>query len=66
MVASLPRGEDDSLLAGVIRAVGSTLDLEQVLRSAVRVLADAAGCQACFAYLSEAGGLLSLRAASEP
>ena len=66
MVASLPRGEDDSLLAGVIRAVGSTLDLEQVLRSAVRVLADAAGCQACFLYLSEADGLLSLRAASEP
>ncbi len=66
MVASLPRGEDDSLLAGVIRAVGSTLDLEQVLRSAVRVLADAAGCQACFLYLGEADGLLSLRAASEP
>lgn len=66
MVASLTRGEDDSLLAGVIRAVGSTLDLEQVLRSAVRVIADTAGCQACFLYLSEADGLLSLRAASEP
>jgi sugar diacid utilization regulator len=56
--------DDDDRLAAVIRAVGSTLDLEQVLRAAARVLGDAAGAQS-LVYLIEADGELVLRSASE-
>jgi GAF domain-containing protein len=56
--------DDDDRLAAVIRAVGSTLDLEQVLRAVVRLLGDAAGAQS-LVYLVDAAGELVLRAASE-
>jgi GAF domain-containing protein len=56
--------DDDGRLAAVIRAVGSTLDLEQVLRAAARLLADAARAQS-FVYLVDADRELVLRAASE-
>jgi GAF domain-containing protein len=56
--------DDDDRLAAVIRAVGSTLDLEQVLRAVARVLGDAAGAQS-LVYLVDADGELVLRAASE-
>ena len=49
--------DDDGRLAAVIRAVGSTLDLEQVLRAAARLLADAAGAQS-LVYLVDADGEL--------
>jgi GAF domain-containing protein len=55
--------DDDGRLAAVVRAVGSTLDLEQVLRAAARLLADAARAQS-FVYLFDAGGGLVLRASS--
>jgi GAF domain-containing protein len=50
----------------VIRAVGSTLDLDQALRSVVRVIKDAIAGEACLVYLAGGDGTLDLRAASEP
>jgi GAF domain-containing protein len=58
--------EDDGRLAAVIRAVGSTLELEQVLRSVVRALVHSLEAQACIAYLAEADGSLVPRAVFEP
>ena len=58
--------EDDGRLAAVIRAVGSTLELEQVLRSVVRALVHALDAQSCVAYLAEPDGSLVPRAVFEP
>jgi GAF domain-containing protein len=58
--------DDDGRLAAVIRAVGSTLELEQVLRSVVRALVHALEAQACIAYLAGADGSLVPRAVFEP
>lgn len=61
-----PRVEE-RFLHDIISAVGSTLDLEEVLRGVVRLLSDASAVHACFVYLlDEDGKRLVLRAASEP
>jgi GAF domain-containing protein len=56
---------DDGRLASVVRVVGSSLDVGQVVRSAVRALPDVAAADACRLCLREADGELVLRAASE-
>jgi GAF domain-containing protein len=57
--------DDDDRLDAVIRALGSTLDLEQLLRAVGRMLTDDVGAQACLVYLADANGRLVLRAASD-
>ena len=59
------RGES-RILREIISTVASSLELEEVLGSVVRLLTDAAGVHACFVYLVEEGERLVLRAASEP
>jgi GAF domain-containing protein len=55
------------VLYEVISTVGSTLELDEVLRSVVRLLSDASAVHACFVYLiEERGERLVLRAASAP
>jgi GAF domain-containing protein len=56
---------DDGRLASVVRVVGSSLDLSQVVRSAVRALPDLAAADACRLRLRDADGELVVRAASE-
>jgi GAF domain-containing protein len=63
--AAPPR--DNRILYEIISTVGSSLDLEEVLASVVRLLSDAAAVHATFVYLVEDDGeRLVLRAASEP
>jgi PucR C-terminal helix-turn-helix domain/GGDEF-like domain/GAF domain len=57
--------DDDGRLASLVRVVGSSLDLSQVVRAAVRVLPGAAAADACRLRLRDADGELVLRAASE-
>lgn len=57
--------DDDGRLDAAIRALGSTLDLEQLLRAVTRLFADTAAARACLVYLAGANGRLVLRAASE-
>src|SRR3954469_18177016 len=52
----------DTLYA-VIKALGSSPDLDEVLAGIVDVLGDATGCHACFVYLRD-GDQLRIRAAS--
>ena len=57
----------DRFLARIISTVGSTLELDEVLRAVVRLLSDASAVHACFVYLLDDGGdRLVLRAAGEP
>jgi len=61
------QGVDDRFLHEIISAVGSTLDLEEVLDGVVRLLSDGSSVHACFVYLlDEDGKRLVLRAASAP
>jgi PucR C-terminal helix-turn-helix domain/GAF domain/GGDEF-like domain len=63
---SAPARDDDTLLA-VVRTVGSSLELDDVLDSVVRLLTDASGVHACFVYLVDAEAeRLVLKAASHP
>jgi GAF domain-containing protein len=65
--AGADRRGESRILREIISTVSSSLELEEVLRSVVRLLTDAAGVHACFVYLVEEGGeRLVLRAASEP
>src|SRR5687768_4898534 len=58
---------ENRLLYEIISTVGSSLDLEEVLDSVVRLLSDASAVHACFVYLlDESGDRLVLRAASDP
>jgi GAF domain-containing protein len=57
--------DDDGRFASLVRAVGSSLDLGQVLRAAVRALPDAVAADACRVRLLDADDELVLRAASE-
>jgi GAF domain-containing protein len=58
---------DERFLQEVVSAVGSTLDLEEVLEGVVRLLSDASAAHACFVYLLDRDGKrLVLRAASAP
>ncbi len=57
----------DTVLAKIISTVGSTLELDEVLRAVVRLLSEASAVHACFVYLlDESGDRLVLRAAGEP
>jgi hypothetical protein len=58
---------DSAILLEIIRTVGSSLELDEVLEAVVRLLSDAAAVHACFVYLLEPEGeRLVLEAASAP
>jgi GAF domain-containing protein len=58
---------DDGTLLAIVRTVGSSLELDEVLGAVVRLLTDASGVHACFVYLvDDDGDRLVLEAASEP
>jgi GAF domain-containing protein len=60
-------GSESRILYEIISAVGSSLELEEVLRAIVRMLSDASTAHACFVYLvSDDGQRLELKAASAP
>jgi GAF domain-containing protein len=55
------------VLARIISTVGSSLELDEVLRAVVRLLSEASAVHACFVYLVEDDGArLVLRAAGDP
>ena len=57
----------EKTLQQIVSTVASSLELTEVLRAVVRLMSDASGVQACFAYLlDEDGERLVLRAASPP
>ncbi len=57
----------DRFLLEIISTVASSLDLDEVLASVVRLLSEAAAVHACFVYLiEESGERLVLKAVSEP
>lgn len=57
----------EKFLHEIVSTVASSLELKEVLRSVVRLMSDASGVHACFAYLVEDDGArLVLRAASPP
>ncbi len=59
--------QSGDVLARIISTVGSSLELDEVLRAVVRLLSEASAVHACFVYLVEDGGArLVLRAAGEP
>ncbi|MBA3401262.1 MAG: GAF domain-containing protein [Actinobacteria bacterium] len=54
-------------LQQIVSTVASSLELTEVLKAVVRLMSEASGVQACFAYLlDESGERLVLRAASPP
>jgi GAF domain-containing protein len=62
---SLQTGE--KFLHEIVSTVSSSLELTEVLRAVVRLMSEASGVHACFAYLLEDdGSRLVLRAASPP
>ena len=62
---SLQTGE--KVLHEIVSTVHSSLELGEVLRAVVRLMSEASGVHACFAYVvSEDGQRLELRAASSP
>ena len=52
----------EKFLHEIVSTVSSSLELKEVLRAVVRLMSEASGVHACFAYLVEDGGtrLLSL------
>jgi GAF domain-containing protein len=55
------------ILHEIVSTVSSSLELTEVLRAVVRLMSEASGVHACFAYLvSDDGERLELRAASPP
>jgi GAF domain-containing protein len=57
----------EKTLQQIVSTVASSLELTEVLGAVVRLMSDASGVQACFAYLlDEDGERLVLRAASPP
>ncbi|HXF97463.1 MAG TPA: GAF domain-containing protein [Gaiellaceae bacterium] len=57
----------EKTLQQIVSTVSSSLELKEVLRAVVRLMSEASGVHACFAYLLEEGGeRLVLRAASPP
>jgi GAF domain-containing protein len=57
----------EKFLHEIVSTVASSLELKEVLRSVVRLMSEASGVHACFAYLVEDDGTrLVLRAASPP
>ncbi len=67
MAAHPARARDDATLLAIVRTVGSSLELDEVLDAVVQLLTDASGVHACFVYLVDADGeRLVLAAASDP
>ena len=56
----------EKTLQQIVSTVASSLELTEVLRAVVKLMSDASGVHACFAYLLEDGDRLVLRAASPP
>jgi GAF domain-containing protein len=57
----------EKTLHEIVSTVASSLELKEVLRAVVRLMSDASGVHACFAYLvDDDGDRLVLRAASPP
>jgi GAF domain-containing protein len=57
----------EKTLHRIVSTVASSLELTEVLKAVVRLMSEASGVHACFAYLMEDGGeRLVLRAASPP
>ncbi|MBA2741092.1 MAG: GAF domain-containing protein [Actinobacteria bacterium] len=57
----------EKTLHQIVSTVASSLELTEVLRAVVRLMSEASGVHACFAYvISEDGERLELRAASPP
>ena len=57
----------EKTLHQIVSTVASSLELTEVLRAVVRLMSEASGVHACFAYLlDEDGDRLVLRAASSP
>jgi len=57
----------EKTLQQIVSTVASSLELTEVLRAVVKLMSDASGVHACFAYLMDDGGeRLVLRAASPP
>ena len=57
----------EKILHEIVSTVASSLELTEVLRAVVRLMSEASGVHACFAYLVEDDGArLVLRAASPP
>ena len=57
----------EKILHEIVSTVASSLELSEVLRAVVRLMSEASGVHACFAYLVEDDGArLVLRAASPP
>ena len=65
--ARMPLQTGEKTLQQIVSTVASSLELTEVLKAVVRLMSDASGVQACFAYLlDETGERLVLRAASPP
>ena len=63
----MPLQTGEKTLQQIVSTVASSLELTEVLRAVVRLMSDASGVHACFAYLMEDDGdRLVLRAASPP
>jgi GAF domain-containing protein len=63
----MPLQAGEKTLQQIVSTVASSLELTEVLRAVVRLMSDASGVHACFAYLlDEDGDRLVLRAASPP
>jgi GAF domain-containing protein len=57
----------EKTLQQIVSTVGSSLELTEVLKAVVRLMSEASGVHACFAYLiADDGARLVLRAASPP
>ena len=65
--ARMPLQTGEKTLQQIVSTVASSLELTEVLKAVVRLMSDASGVHACFAYLlDETGERLVLRAASPP
>jgi sugar diacid utilization regulator len=67
VAAPAATGSESRILYEIISTVGSSLELDEVLRAVVRMLSDASTAHACFVYLvSDDRSRLELKAASAP
>ena len=63
----MPLQAGEKILHEIVSTVASSLELTEVLNAVVRLMSEASGVHACFAYLvDESGERLVLRAASPP
>jgi GAF domain-containing protein len=63
----MPLQASEKTLQQIVSTIASSLELNEVLRAVVKLMSDASGVHACFAYLlDELGDRLVLRAASPP